>query len=833
MSYTLRLLARAKSRASRLTVYLASAFTAILLAPGPAQAALDLQQAHVQRLDNGLTVVVLEDRGFPAVSVQMLYRAGGRDEQYGKTGLAHFLEHMAFRATEDFPDTDVVSRIYAAGGEWHGYTWIDQTTYFETVPVEELDTVLRIEADRMARLKIPESELEPERGAVLAEMHGYENDPASVLHDQLVFTAFQGHPYRNNVIGLESDIERVELADIRAFYQEHYHPGNAVLAIVGDVNTSVVMAWVEELFGGFPATRATPLPRTVEAPQQGLRRISLVGPGPESLFEIAYQAPSARSEDFPAFLVLREVLAGSGGINFHQDSGRASVRAGTLLSGVTDDLRSWYPVSAQTYLFFLSGSVGEGQSRADLERRLEERIAGLRSRPVSAEVLSRAVVSLKRELVFDLQTTEDAAHQLAYFDGLGALEVLLGLEEAIDKVSASDIQRVAGRYFQPFQRTIGWTLPGTASTGESPGIELPRQFGLKREPTGTGPATVISVPAINTLSGGLPVIWQRATASPTVNIQILLNGEAWEAPSMLSTGYPEPGFSSLEHQFLATKLEEGLDALAAELHALDQSPVSAPEGIQDPASRLEAILRVRVGGTNPDGNGSPQPLAIVVSGDVDRDRLLAGLEDRFGKTVPGITDASSVAGTPGKTIVSSLSHPVAQAQLGYAVRAPSLATAESAPWRVLLYILSHGYEGRLGKEAISRRGLIYYIDSNYASDSGHGLVSLAIGVDPSKLEPMKELLHAQLQGLLSEPPTEDEVNEAKQNFLGRYLTAYQSNEERTSYMARQWIQHGRLLNPEEILDTVEGITREQVLATVPSFLEGTTVVVNYSGTDQP
>jgi len=126
----------------------------LVLLAAPASAGR-LDGVVAERLENGLTILILEDSTQPIVSTQILYRVGGRTECTGSTGLAHFVEHMAFRATERFPDTDVVSRIYAVGGEWHGYTWIDQTTYFETVPKEHLPLVLEIQADRMSRLLLP------------------------------------------------------------------------------------------------------------------------------------------------------------------------------------------------------------------------------------------------------------------------------------------------------------------------------------------------------------------------------------------------------------------------------------------------------------------------------------------------------------------------------------------------------------------------------------------------------------------------------------------------------------------------------------------------------
>ena len=216
----------------------------ILSAP-TASAALDLGAATVERLGNGMTVILLEDRNFPVVSVQMVYKVGARNETVGLTGLAHFVEHIAFRGSDNFPGTGLVSNIYARGGEWHGYTWTDLTTYFATVPATELDLLLRIEADRMSRLEFSRDVVEVERGAVLAEMHMYEDESSSMLIDALMFVSFLAHPYRNNTIGFESDIDNVTFEDVRDFYERHYHPGNAVLAVVGDFDPAVTLSRIE------------------------------------------------------------------------------------------------------------------------------------------------------------------------------------------------------------------------------------------------------------------------------------------------------------------------------------------------------------------------------------------------------------------------------------------------------------------------------------------------------------------------------------------------------------------------------------------------------------
>ncbi|MGH9464476.1 MAG: M16 family metallopeptidase, partial [Thermoanaerobaculia bacterium] len=359
----------------------------LLAAPA---AAFDLARTVAETLPNGLRVLVLEDHTFPVVSVQMLYAVGARNEENGKTGLAHFLEHMAFRASANFPETDVVSRIYAVGGEWHGYTWIDQTTYFATVPREHWELLLAIEADRMSRLAIAAEEVEPERGAVLTELRSYENDPASVLYDAVVAASFVEHPYRNNTIGWVSDVERIGHADLVDFYRRHYRPANAVLAVVGDVAAAEVLSRARELFAALPAGDPTPLPRTRESAQRGVRRVELTGAGRHAHFAIAYRAPATSDSDWPAFLLLREVLAGGAGANFNQEDFGVGVRSGTRLADLSAEMTSWLPPTAQPYVLILAGSIAADGDPAATEAAIEERVAALRERPVGAEELATA-----------------------------------------------------------------------------------------------------------------------------------------------------------------------------------------------------------------------------------------------------------------------------------------------------------------------------------------------------------------------------------------------------------------------------------------------------------
>lgn len=825
----------------------------ILAATSPlsAQAQFDLQAVERHQLANGLSLLLLEDHTFPSVSVQMLYRAGGRDEPVGQSGIAHFLEHMAFRASQNFPDTEVVSRIYAAGGEWHGYTWIDQTTYYSTVPSDQLDLLLTIEADRMQGLLIEERWIEPEKGSVLAEMHGYENDPASVLHDAVVFQAFLAHPYRNNVIGWERDILALNAAEVRSFYAQHYRPANAVLAVVGDIDKPQVLKRVQELFGDFPATAATPLPHSLEPPQTGERRIDLLGAGDRSYFEIAYPAPAASDADFAAMLVLQEWLAGGSGVNFMQEFGSTPARPGSALYGKLENLDTWYPPAAQRYLFSVRGTVPADQPDEVAENIVESALVKVREGQLDEEEIQSAIQRVLQELVYDLGTHEEVAHQLAYYHGLNALDPWLDLPAQVARVGATDLAELAKRYFQPWQRTIGWyragqpppgypgTLAAASSTNSAkaasevssgsaetvrpdkdparkpPDIDQPR--------AGTLPPAELILP-----EAGLPLLIQRNPTAAASHISLVLDGRNWQGSSYLQTNNPVWGFSSLSSASLPGQLDDTLALLLAELGELQIEPSDAGHN-SDPVAGLDELL-VSMLGLQGSAPSQPGIHAVVLSGQIRPDQLQR-VRKRLDPILAATVNPQPPLHTQLDDLVLQWPAPLAQAQLAYVVPAPPPQSPDYLAWRALQYIIAHDYEGRLGKEAVSNRGLAYFIDSQYRSDGQRAWISLSAGVNPALQDQLEELFRQQISGLQKRPPSAAEVNEARSHLAGRLLTARQSNVELAEGLAQQWLWFGRLASQQEQLAALEKLDEEQVLKAVPAFVEGAFAVIRSGKTN--
>ena len=202
-------------------------------------------------LPNGLTILVLPEPGSPFVSVGTMYRVGAKNEAAGTTGLAHYCEHMNFRATRRFPGNETTESITRRGGRWSGYTWIDQTWYRSTMEKDALDHLLALEADRMTEALYEPAAFDQERTSVLAELRSYD-DPQSVLYDAVLAASFEIHPYRNNTIGYLSDVEGVGRDEAYRFYRRFYHPNNAVLAVASALPVDEVLSRVRERFGALP-----------------------------------------------------------------------------------------------------------------------------------------------------------------------------------------------------------------------------------------------------------------------------------------------------------------------------------------------------------------------------------------------------------------------------------------------------------------------------------------------------------------------------------------------------------------------------------------------------
>ncbi|HUZ01303.1 MAG TPA: pitrilysin family protein, partial [Thermomicrobiaceae bacterium] len=262
------------------------------------------------RLDNGLTVILRESHRAPVASFWVWYRVGARNEVPGITGISHWTEHMLFKGTPTFPPGTIFRTVNKHGGSLNGFTWIDYTAYFETLPASHILLGADIEADRMQHAVFDPAEVHGERTVILSEREGNENQPTFYLREEVNAAAFKAHPYGQGVIGFTSDLHQITRDDLYRHYRTYYVPNNATVVAVGDFDSHAMLAEIERRFGGIAQGDDPPPVRTQEPAQQGPRRITVRRPAPTATMLAVFHAPDAANPDTPALLVLDTVLSG-------------------------------------------------------------------------------------------------------------------------------------------------------------------------------------------------------------------------------------------------------------------------------------------------------------------------------------------------------------------------------------------------------------------------------------------------------------------------------------------------------------------------------------------
>jgi zinc protease len=318
----------------------------------------------------------------------------------------------------------------------------------------------------------------------------------------------------------------------------------------------------------------------------------------------------------------------------------------------------------------------------------------------------------------------------------------------------------------------------------------------------------------------LPVLLQVSNLSASAQLRVVTDaaGTAGADADEPVTGHASFSWTVRPDELRATIATAG--TVLANVRA--QEPEAPSSSL--PESRLEEEFAALTA-TAPAADAGPKPVLVTLAGDFVPGEAEDWLEDAFGDAAPATTRRARARVVPAAPLTVRLGVPVAQAQVGFIAAAPGPREEAADAWRLLLYILSHGYEGRLGKKAIGDTGLVYYIETRYRSDGVNAWATLSSGVDPHKLDAFRSLMVAEIARLSSEPPTEAEVAEAKGYFLGRRLSGAQSNDELTQRLATEWLWYGELPRYEDLEQRLGRVRREDVIAAAAGLAAGTTITV--------
>ncbi|SJM31888.1 Uncharacterized zinc protease y4wA [Mesorhizobium delmotii] len=425
----------------------------------PVLAATDDIKATNFLLDNGMEVVVIPDHRAPIVTHMVWYKIGSADEPPGKSGIAHFFEHLMFKATAKHAAGELTRAVAEIGGSHNAFTSYDYTAFYERVAPSALEQMMSFEADRMRNLTLTDDVVNTERDVILEERRlRIDNDPEAVLNEEVVTTLWQSQPYRIPVIGWMHEIEKLNRTDAVAFYDNYYRPNNAVLVVAGDVEPETVKSLAEKTYGKVPRGPDLP-PRTrpVE-PEQNTRRTVTLTDARVSVpnFLTQWVVPSyhtAKPGEAEALDLLAEILGGGSRSRLYQQlvvKQGIAAEAGAFFQGNMLDATN----------FTVYGAPRGDAKLADIEAAVDAEIARIARNGVTSDELEKTKERFIRSVIFAHDEQNSVANM--YGSTLATGGNVKDVEEWPDRirnVTADQVKAVAARYLVSDHSTTGYLLP--------------------------------------------------------------------------------------------------------------------------------------------------------------------------------------------------------------------------------------------------------------------------------------------------------------------------------------------------------------------------------------
>jgi zinc protease len=410
------------------------------------------------KLKNGLRVLIAEDHNAPVFSVAISYNVGSRDERQGRTGFAHLFEHMMFKGSENVGPGEHFMLIFGNGGNMNGTTDKDRTLYYETLPANQLDLVLFLEADRMRSLDITQANLDNQRNAVQEERRsGVDNQPYGKTFEAIDQQAYKNFAYSHSVIGSMTDLSAASVGDVAAFFKTYYAPNNAVMAIVGDVKAADALAKVRQYFEPIP-TQPAPTPVDMTEPAQTEERRQTIDDPLARLprLDISFHTPPSASPDDEALGVLANVLAGGRSSRMYE----SIVHQKQLTSGV-----GCFNTSPRgPGLFRVSATALPGKAIPEIEAAIYAELEKVKTDAIAPWEMEKARNSVKRGVVGGMTSSLNRAVQLTedalFYNDPNRINTEV---ERVNKVTTADVQRVAAKYLTQANRSVVITNPKAAS----------------------------------------------------------------------------------------------------------------------------------------------------------------------------------------------------------------------------------------------------------------------------------------------------------------------------------------------------------------------------------
>jgi zinc protease len=409
---------------------------------------------------NGMTILLAPNHASPVFTFMVVYHVGSRNEAPGNTGSAHLLEHMIFnKSTENFGRAKghktFQEVLYEAGADFSSTnmtTWYDRMNGYSTLPADKLELAMKIEADRLGRALILDSERQSEMSVVRNEYEIGENNPVQAIFKAVVASAIQAHPYHWSTIGYRSDIEGVTTEQLREHYKNFFWPNNAEAILVGDFETETALRIFDREFGGFKRSpHEIPEVITVEPPQEGERRTIVRRPGTVGMVMLGYTRPGALHPDFIPLEVLSNILGQ--GVNSRLYRALVDKQIASDVSSFNFTLRDPYPL-------LVMATALPGKTHEEVEKAIKDTLYEVAANGVTDEEVRRAQQQIEVSVIRSRDGTYNYASNLGESVASTNWKWFLTFVDEINAVTAADVKRVAAKYLVPEHATVGWFVPG-------------------------------------------------------------------------------------------------------------------------------------------------------------------------------------------------------------------------------------------------------------------------------------------------------------------------------------------------------------------------------------
>ncbi|HEX6846270.1 MAG TPA: pitrilysin family protein [Chitinophagaceae bacterium] len=414
-----------------------------------AQAQIKASDVKTFTLKNGMKFLVIEDNSIPNANMYLFYRVGSRNEYQGITGLSHFFEHMMFNGAKKYGPKMFDQTMEFNGGANNAYTTENVTVYTNWFPSSATEVIFDLEGDRISSLSIDPKMVESERGVVLSERStGLENSPWRVLLEATQGVAFLEHPYHWPVIGYEDDMKNWKQADLERYFKTYYAPNNCVTVISGNVKFEEIKKLAEKYIEPIPSQPEPPKVNIVEPPQTGERRVTMQKDVATPYLAVNWHVPEAKHEDYYALSILSDILA----------SGRSSRLYSSLVDKkqLATQVFTNFGESFDPTLFIIAAVTAKNVQETDLEKAIYEELEKIKKEGVTEKELQKIKNQKLMEFYGQIETINGKSNNIGTYEVFfGDYKKMFDAPAAFNKVTTSDVKKVAEKYFTKKNRTVG------------------------------------------------------------------------------------------------------------------------------------------------------------------------------------------------------------------------------------------------------------------------------------------------------------------------------------------------------------------------------------------